>query len=638
MVGSRQLARFVAEAEAKGAKLVLVGDHEQLQAIGAGAPFRAIAERVGFASLQDVRRQREDWQRGASGDFARHRTAEGLASYASQGAVTFSDTRDEARAAIVRDYMADLANRPEGSRVAMAHRRVDVRTLNDDIRAARQERGDLARGAQGLGNDAGERVFATNNGPRAFAAGDRIVFLENNRDLGVKNGMLGTVMAVEQGRITALLDGTARAGGNARSVSISTADYAAIDHGYATTIHKTQGATVDRSFVMASGTMDRHLTYVAMTRHRDGAQLYAAREEFKGRSADQSPMEAKHFENLAARLSRDGSKETTLDYAKDYAERRGIAETLGVRSEIEAPRLAERQAGAQERERPAPGAGEAARPRQHEPEPERTRPVAQEAERPVEAEALAEQQPVKKRGMFAGLKLDSGRGAGGPAKERDIFAGLKLPAPERQESGAAPGETARDRLLEATEGYAKALVDASRMLRMGYAVQEHQRIAVQKTGEALEAVRPGSRDELESALRHDPASRQAMAQAQGPERAAKLVAGMEHERQAQLDTNVRAERFVAQWNGMEAEHAKHRGWEQRETREKIETQMRGVAGEIGKDVSAQTVMRERQQEFGIEERSSLGRALREEDVAEALESQVKHELRHERSQRQGYSM
>ena len=69
MVGSRQLARFVGEAERTGAKLVLVGDHEQLQAIGAGAPFRAIAERVGFASLQDIRRQREDWQRGASGGF-----------------------------------------------------------------------------------------------------------------------------------------------------------------------------------------------------------------------------------------------------------------------------------------------------------------------------------------------------------------------------------------------------------------------------------------------------------------------------------------------------------------------------------------------------------------------------------------
>jgi ATP-dependent exoDNAse (exonuclease V) alpha subunit len=55
MVGSRQLARFVEEVNRAGAKLVLVGDHEQLQAIGAGAPFRAIAEAVGHAQLSEVR-------------------------------------------------------------------------------------------------------------------------------------------------------------------------------------------------------------------------------------------------------------------------------------------------------------------------------------------------------------------------------------------------------------------------------------------------------------------------------------------------------------------------------------------------------------------------------------------------------
>src|SRR5690606_10386297 len=121
-------------------------------------------------------------------------------------------------------------------------------------------------------------TFQTNDGKREFAPGDRIVFLENNRDLGVKNGMLGTVEAVEPGRVIARLDGAARnLGAGTRAISVSMTDYAAIDHGYATTIHKNQGATVDRAFVLASGTMDRHLTYVAMTRHRDSAQLYAGR-------------------------------------------------------------------------------------------------------------------------------------------------------------------------------------------------------------------------------------------------------------------------------------------------------------------------------------------------------------------------
>lgn len=74
-------------------------------------------------------------------------------------------------------------------------------------------------------------------------------------------------------------------------------DYQAFDHGYATTIHKAQGATVDRSFVMASATMDRHLTYVAMTRHRHQARLYAVRDEFEDMKA------------LTASMSRSGLKE-----------------------------------------------------------------------------------------------------------------------------------------------------------------------------------------------------------------------------------------------------------------------------------------------------------------------------------------
>jgi len=402
MIGSRQLSRFVNEAEARGAKIVLVGDHEQLQAIGAGAPFRAIAEQIGHAELSEIRRQRVDWQREASVDFATHRTAEGLAAYHEHGDIRLSETREGARGEIVRDYLADRDERPEGTRVAMAHRRADVRAINDEIRSALQERGELAKG-----EDAGELTFQTNDGKRSFAAGDRIVFLENDRDLGVKNGMLGTVESVEAGRIVAQLDG------KGDSISVSMGDYQAIDHGYATTIHKNQGATVDRAYVMASGTMDRHLTYVAMTRHRDGAQLYAGMDEFADRNAGRlvehgtAPYQndpknrdsyfvtlendrgQKHtiwgadleramkeaapeigdkiglehrgsetvrlpdgttaernswkvheggelaYRQLENRLSRSGVKETTLDYTRDFAERRGIAEQMGVRSEIE---------------------------------------------------------------------------------------------------------------------------------------------------------------------------------------------------------------------------------------------------------------------------------------------------------------
>ena len=354
MVGSKQLSRFITEADQAGAKIVLVGDPEQLQPIGAGAAFRAVAERVGMVELEGIRRQREDWQRAASIAFGRHRTEEGLAAYAARDAIRFEGNTELARSAIVRDVMADRDARPDGSRLVLAHRRIDVAALNDAIRDARQERGELT----------GELVYQTSEGARAFAAGDRLLFRENNRELGVKNGMLGTVERVhgtgeaEEARLTVRLD-SAKGPGLGRAVEISMADYAAVDHGYATTIHKAQGATVDRAYVLASKSMDRHLTYVSMTRHRDGVALYAGRDEF-------SDMDA-----LAGRLSRAQLKETTLDYDRaSYAQRRGME------SEIVVP--------AAMRERMAP-------------------------ERSADP-------PVQKRGMFDGLKLGGGRS--GPEAER----------------------------------------------------------------------------------------------------------------------------------------------------------------------------------------------------------------------------
>ena len=295
MIGSRQLGRVLAEARKAGAKVVLVGDAQQLQPIEAGALFRAIASpnRIGFAGIGTIRRQREKWAQTASEAFAKGEAQTGLAAYRERGHVRFEASREEAKAAIARDWMA---GRKEGQdAIVLAHTRADVRDLNEAIRRARAEKGELS----------GAAAFQAGQGKREFAAGDRIVFLKNNRELGVKNGTLGTVEAAEADRLTVLLDSDKT--GRER-ITVEAHTYAAVDHGYAVTIHKSQGATVDWAFVLASGGMDRHLTYVAMTRHREQAALYAGCDDFE------------NYGEMAGSLARKRTKETTLD----FAERRGI--------------------------------------------------------------------------------------------------------------------------------------------------------------------------------------------------------------------------------------------------------------------------------------------------------------------------
>ena len=295
LVGSRQLGRVMAQAQAAGAKVVMVGDAEQLQAIEAGAAFRALSERHGAFELTEVRRQQVDWQRDATRHLATGRTVQALSAYAGAGAVQGHDDPDAARAAVVAGWWAAKQGAPGASQVMLAYTRDDVAALNGLARGRMQ-----AAGA--LGQDHG---VDTTRGARLFAQGERIVFLRNERELGVKNGTLGTVEQLGATGMSVRLD-------DGRRVAFDHKAYGDLDHGYATTIHKSQGVTVDQAYVLAGGFMDRHATYVALSRHRQSVTLHYDRQTF----ADEA--------TLGRSLSRERAKDSTLDYPDQFAERRGL--------------------------------------------------------------------------------------------------------------------------------------------------------------------------------------------------------------------------------------------------------------------------------------------------------------------------
>ncbi|RWB74593.1 MAG: Ti-type conjugative transfer relaxase TraA [Mesorhizobium sp.] len=300
MVGTRQLERVLSHAADAGAKVVLVGDPQQLQAIEAGAAFRSIHERHGGVEIGQVRRQREEWQRDATRDLATGRIGAAIGAYDTQGMVHQAASRDQARSDLVERWDRDRKAQPEASRIILTHTNEEVRALNKAARERMRATGDL-----------GEEVQVdVERGARTFARGDRIMFLRNERGLGVKNGTLGIVDEVSAQSMTARTD-------DGRLVRFDLKDYAHIDHGYAATIHKAQGMTVDRIHVLATPGMDAHGSYVSLSRHRDGMDLHYASDDFATR------------EKLVRTLSRDRAKDMASDYdqidpAQHYAERRGI--------------------------------------------------------------------------------------------------------------------------------------------------------------------------------------------------------------------------------------------------------------------------------------------------------------------------
>ena len=347
MVGTRQLERVLSHAAEAGAKVVLVGDIKQLQAIEAGAAFRSIHERHGGAEIGEVRRQREDWQRDATRDLATGRTGHALEAYRSHGMVHEAQTREQARVDLIERWDRDRQSAPGRSRIILTHTNDEVRALNE---AARER----MRAASDLGD---EVRLTVERGERRFASGDRVMFLQNERGLGVKNGTLGTIEHVSAQSMTVQTD-------DGRSVRFDLRDYNRIDHGYAATIHKAQGMTVDRAHVLATPGMDVHGSYVALSRHRDGVDLHYGRDDFASR------------DRLVRTLSRDRAKDMASDYeradpAQNYAERRGITFRERV-AEIVRKVVPERVRNMFDGLRPSaeavPGTGSARRPQREAPE------------------------------------------------------------------------------------------------------------------------------------------------------------------------------------------------------------------------------------------------------------------------------
>src|SRR5205814_6936904 len=162
---------------------------------------------------------------------------------------------EQARDALVDDWWQSFARGEHA--LMIAHRRADVADLNARARAR-------MRGAGRLGPD--ELRIAG----RGFAVGDRVVTSRNARSLGVVNGQAGRLIAIEKGRLTVEADDR----------RIELPEYYAhdghLEHGYASTAHRAQGATVDRGFVLGSDELYREWGYTALSRHRDEARFYVS--------------------------------------------------------------------------------------------------------------------------------------------------------------------------------------------------------------------------------------------------------------------------------------------------------------------------------------------------------------------------
>jgi conjugative relaxase-like TrwC/TraI family protein len=257
MTDDRSLLRLLAAVESAGAKAVMIGDHHQLSAIGPGGTLEALIARHPDAVhvLDQNIRQRDPAERAALEHLRNGDPAAAVDWYAANGRITTSPTRTDTIRAAVEAWSRDRDSGRET--ILLAWRRADVAALNRAARAYQIARGYVT----------GPETEAP--GGRRYAAGDQVVMLTPDLDRRWVTSERGQVTAVNDQTLTVRFD-------HDRDVTLSGAeiDNDHLDHAYALTVHRTQGATVDTAHVLADGG-GRELTYVALSRARTTTQIHA---------------------------------------------------------------------------------------------------------------------------------------------------------------------------------------------------------------------------------------------------------------------------------------------------------------------------------------------------------------------------
>jgi ATP-dependent exoDNAse (exonuclease V) alpha subunit len=314
MLDTKLMTMVTAHAHEAGAKLILAGDDRQLSSIDRGGMFGALKDRYGCAELTEVKRQHKIDERRASEMMAEGNFQDALGIYEQKGAIHWTRTQGQARTGLVDQWAKDSAASPDKTRFVFTYTNDDVATLNASLRNVRRERGELGE----------DHHLNTAHGRAAFAAGDRIQFTGTDKRAGIFNGAAGTIEKIDGTDITMKLDGR-----NPKTITFDARTFDKFRHGYAGTIYAGQGATLDQTYLYHTEHWRSASSYVALTRHRDKAEIFVATNTLDARHQAEPWMLAKGGEPALGQENYDSAKRS-YDHWKETnptaAARHGFAD------------------------------------------------------------------------------------------------------------------------------------------------------------------------------------------------------------------------------------------------------------------------------------------------------------------------
>ena len=317
MIATPKMEKILTLAQERGALVRALGDYRQLSSVGSGGALRLVDREIGAVHLDELFRFKNPEEAAATLSLREPPlvgTDKPFEWYKDNNRVVAGDA-DAMIEDVFRKYSADVTAGKQSIMIASTNETV-IR-LNDLAQAHAIEHGQVS-------TDAG--AVALHNSSRAHL-GDTIVTRKNARRLIVNSGQ-DFVKNGDLWRVTDLHDDgriTAQHTGHGGKVTLP-AEYVqeSVELGYAATIHRAQGSTVDTTHALVDASTDRAGAYVALTRGRENNQLYVTLAD--GEKRDDV------LDRITGAYERDLTVHETVDQLR--AEHRNIASLIAQHEDI----------------------------------------------------------------------------------------------------------------------------------------------------------------------------------------------------------------------------------------------------------------------------------------------------------------
>jgi Ti-type conjugative transfer relaxase TraA len=258
MIGNEDYHELMRVAATRKCNLILAGDERQITSVQRGGMYEVFASRYGSTTLLDIQRQKSDWGRDVAMAFSRGEVASGVGILQAQNRLLVANNANESMQSLLSDWSKSAEKIAD--RLIIAVKNKDVDALNHGARQYLKLEGVLS----------GEEIAV---GGHHYMQGDRILIKQTNKELGLTNGDLAQLVGVSKDKFVLRLENDNK-DNKARDISFNPSSYSGFRHGYATTVFKSQAASILDVFVFHDGFAGIRNSYVSLSRHVNELKLY----------------------------------------------------------------------------------------------------------------------------------------------------------------------------------------------------------------------------------------------------------------------------------------------------------------------------------------------------------------------------